>query len=184
MQLFAELFFFIIEAILEGISSRIPVKVYAGIILLAVAFLIGVAVFSPDKPSTTPPVSAHKPPAALVPPAKSVSMAAQQDNKTFSQGSKANGNYLTTNFVNHQGRIYLCSDSLAPCKGDPSDPASLWVPMSDAFFAWYYDTPKVSYIDYQIGSGNLYASDKSASKKPEQDKTYLSVNLLFSAPPK
>lgn len=169
---------------MKSFFSKIPFHIYLAV-FFTVALVYHMDFYRSDAggPPIKRPVLTTTVDVASPPLNQTALTAMQHDEKTFATASKANGNFLTANFVNHQGRIYLCADRLVPCKGSPVDPGSRWVPMSDAFFAWYYDTPSVGYIDYQIGSGNLFFSGKARSELPSTNTPYLSVNLLFNTPP-
>ena len=105
----------------------------------------------------------------------------------FNRSRIPNGGFITDQYKLIKGRLYLCALREGRCEEgnahsvfDPqkiTTPSPFWVPISNDFFHWYYQTRKVRYLDYSI-----LIEDRLTGQSRNDDHSRLLVRLLIDYP--
>ncbi|MND11895.1 hypothetical protein D3C87_347770 [compost metagenome] len=85
-----------------------------------------------------------------------------------------NGAYITGDFRLENGLIMLCAKRNGDCLNDGADS---YVPISDAFFKWYYQTENLKYTEWAIEERRT--STRLVNIYGEQKNELLIVKLVF-----
>jgi hypothetical protein len=97
--------------------------------------------------------------------------------------ARSNGVFITSDFDIKDGQLYLCASKRKWCKYprtggkvNPFEYPSLFVPISDKYFQWYYDKSKVRYVDFDIVNKEEW--DFNGERMRRQTK-FVIVKLAF-----